>query len=243
MSQTVLLNNIHHQNTKVIAQYHSRYGDNVASVIVFPNEFVELQKEYPLFFRIDETTKQYQCTALFGLQQGENLFLNEQHPTGWDAHYVPALVERGPFLIGFQQQDVTSEPAPVIHIDMQHPKVNEEQGNPVFLEHGGNSPYLDKISTCLQTIHQGMQMQAEFFAMLERYELLEPVEIEYTLANGEQGRLRGNYTINEEKLANLNAEQLVAMNQKGFLPMAYAAVASLTNVRRLIDLKNRTLSH
>ena len=38
-------------------------------------------------------------TALFGLEQDQNLFLTED---GWDAAYIPMMIRRHPFLIGYQ---------------------------------------------------------------------------------------------------------------------------------------------
>lgn len=241
MAKHVLLNNVQHKDTKVITRYGEEFADNVASVVAFPMEFVELQKEYPIFFRLEDGTERFQSIALLGLQKDENLFLDDSLPSGWKADYIPAMIERGPFLIGFQQQDVTSEPTAVVHIDMEHPKVNETEGQNVFLEHGGNSPYLNRISTCLQSIHQGMNMQGEMFKSFISLDLLEPVDVEYELASGEKCRLTGNYTVNEEKLRALSAEQLFELNQAGFLQFAFAAIASVTNVRKLINLKNKKI--
>ncbi|MFA3791250.1 SapC family protein [Aliiglaciecola sp. SL4] len=241
MAKHVLLNNVHHKDTRVLAHYAKEFADDVASVLVFPPEFVELQKEYPIFFQIDQQTEKYQCVAMLGLQKGENLFLNDTTPSGWDADYIPAMIERGPFLIGFQQQDPLSDPSPVIHIDMQHPKVSNDKGQPLFLEHGGNSPYLNHVATRLQSIHEGMAIQDEMFTRFTSCDLIEPVNIEFDLNNGQKCKLTGNFTINEEKLAALSSDQLFELNQSGFLQLAYAVVASVTNVRKLIERKNATL--
>ncbi|WP_342806181.1 SapC family protein [Alteromonas sp. M12] len=242
MAKHVLLNNVQHKDTKVLAHYAKEFADDVASVLVFPLEFVELQKEYPIFFQLDQQTGKYQCVVMLGLQKDENLFLSDTTPSGWDANYIPAMIERGPFLIGFQQQDPHSDPSPVIHIDMQHPKVSTDKGQPLFLEHGGNSPYLNHIATRLQSIHEGMAIQDAMFNSFLSCELIEPVNIEFDLNNGEKCKVSGNFTINEEKLRALSAEQLFELNQSGYLQFAYAAVASVTNIRKLIQRKNATFA-
>ncbi|MDO6693033.1 SapC family protein [Aliiglaciecola sp. 3_MG-2023] len=242
MAKHVLLNNVHHKNVRVLAHYAKEFADDVASVLVFPPEFVELQKEYPIFFQLDKQTIKYQCVAILGLQKDENLFLNNLSPLGWHADYIPAMMERGPFLIGFQQQDPLSDPSPVIHIDMQHPKVSNEKGQPLFLEHGGNSPYLNHVATRLQAIHEGMAIQDKMFDCFQACDLIEPVNIEFDLINGEKCKLTGNFTINEEKLRALSAEQLFELNQLGYLQFAYAAIASVTNIRKLVERKNALLT-
>ncbi|MBU0913565.1 MAG: SapC family protein [Gammaproteobacteria bacterium] len=240
MTRHVLLNNIDHQNTRVIHHFSSEFGDNLHSALVFPTEFTELQKEYPILLRKDDPQGSYQAIALLGFATAENLYLNDQHATGWDARYIPASIEKGPFLIGFQRsmgmQD--QEPNAVVHIDMNHPKVSTEQGQQLFLSQGGNSPYLEHISARLQTIHQGTVVAPLFYKALEQLELVEPVTIEFSLHNSEKIRLLGNYCINEQRLATLPADALAKLQQSGFLALIYAMVFSMGNIRHLIERKN-----
>ena len=173
MTKHVLLNNIDHQNTRVIHHFSPEFGDNLHSALVFPNEFTELQKEYPVLLRKDDPQGSFQAIALLGFAAAENLYLNAQHPTGWDARYIPASIEKGPFLIGFQRSMGMQDEMPnaVVHIDMDHPKVNTEQGQQLFLSQGGNSPYLEHISARLETIHQGTTLAPVFYKALEQLDL------------------------------------------------------------------------
>ncbi len=243
MTKHVLLNNIDHQNTRVIHYFSPEFGDNLHSALVFPTEFTELQKEYPILLRKDDPQASYQAIALLGFAAAENLYLNSLSPTGWDARYIPASVEKGPFLIGFQRSMAMQDEKPdaVIHIDMDHPKVSTEQGQQLFLSQGGNSPYLEHISARLDTIHQGTTLAPVFYKALQQLELVEPVTIEFTLCNSEKIRLTGNYCINEQRLATLPADALLKLQQSGFLPLIYAMVFSMGNIRHLIERKNNSL--
>lgn len=238
MANTVLLNNVAHHQLKVSTRFGAELGDSISSALVFPTEFIELQKEYPILFRQHPETKKYQATVLLGLSHSENLFLNPTATSGWAAHYIPAVVAKGPFLIGMQPQDSGSANVPVIHIDLDHPKVNPEQGGyPLFLEHGGNSPYLEYIANILKIIHQGIAMQDAMFTLFSELDLIEPVDIDIDLHNGEKHRLLGNFTIHEEKLMALGGDQLALLNKFGFLSLAFAVITSMTNIRRLTDIK------
>ena len=97
MTRHVLLNNIDHQNTRVIHYFGPEFGDNLHSALVFPTEFTELQKEYPILLRKDDPQGSYQAVALLGFAAAENLYLNDQHATGWDARYIPASIEKALF--------------------------------------------------------------------------------------------------------------------------------------------------
>lgn len=236
MTKHVLLNNIAHKDLKVITKKAAEYGHNIGSTITYPTEFADVQREYPILFRKDETGE-FQSVALMGLDQNENLFLDE---SGWHASYIPAIIDRGPFLIGFQtQQSVESEQRePVIHVDMDDPRVGESEGEPVFLEHGGNSPYIERISRMLQAIHRGIAANKAMVAAFQEYDLIEPVALEIELNNGNKLSLRGFYTLNEEQLAQLDGDALAKLHHAGFLQGAFLMLASLTNIKKLIQMKN-----
>ena len=104
MAKHVLLNNIAHKDLKIITQYSARFGDNLGSTLTFPTEFGDIQREYPILFRKESANGKFQSVVLLGFKPDENLFLDEFR--GWQADYIPAVIERGPFLIGFQDQRV-----------------------------------------------------------------------------------------------------------------------------------------
>lgn len=252
MTRHVLLNNIDHQHTRAIHHFGAEYGDNLASTLVFPTEFNELQKEYPILARRDEASGQFQAIVLMGFAADENLYLSANHPSGWDSRYIPATIEKGPFLIGFSRSSAQNDeaPDPVVHIDLDHPKVimNQgqppitNQGQPLFLPEGGNSPYLLHISAKLQAIHQGLALSSVMFSAFEQLELLEPVTIEFSLRNGDKRRLIGNYCIDQSRLAALRGADLEKLHQSGFLQLAHAMVSSMSNIRDLIERKNQLLA-
>jgi hypothetical protein len=238
MANTVLLDNINHGDLKVITRHSAEFGDNVNQVQTFPTEFEDIQREYPIFFRKAPETGEYQAVALLGLDKGENLFLDE---TGWHARYIPAILARGPFMIGFQEQEVDGEPRkePMIHVDLDDPRVSKTEGEPLFLPHGGNSPHLERISRALQTVYDGLEIGRSMFAAFDELELFEPVKVEFQLSDTEQYTAGHFYAISRNKLAGLDGASLEKLNKAGFLQSAFLALSSLGNVSKLIDMKNR----
>lgn len=239
VAQHVMLNNIAHKDLRVIARYGAELGDNLGTVLTFPTEYGDVQREYPIFFRKDPQTGELQSIALLGFQADENLFLDGHG--GWDASYVPGIIARGPFLIGFQNQDVDGESRrePVIHVDLDNPRISRTEGEPVFLPQGGNTRYLERVSAILQGIHQGLALSKAMFDAFADYQLIEPVNVEVKFNDEEQFNLRGLYTISEEKLRGLSGDALHRLNSAGFLQGAFLVIASLNNVKKLIDMKHR----
>lgn len=238
MASHVMLNNIAHHDLRVIIRHGAEFGDNTGTVLTFPTEYGDVQREYPIFFRKDAQTGEFQSIALLGFQQDENLFLEDG---AWQAAYIPGVVARGPFLIGFQNQDVGGElrREPVIHVDLDNPRISRTEGERVFLPQGGNSRYLDRIGAILQGIHQGLAVSKAMFDAFTALELIEPVNVEIKFNAEEQFNLHGLYTISEEKLRKLDGESLFKLNSAGFLQGAFLVIASLNNVKKLIDMKHR----
>lgn len=241
MTNHVLLNNIVHKDMRVITRYSPEFGDNVQAVLTFPTEFGDIQREYPILFRKDAESGEFQSIALLGLAREENLFLDDGR---WSASYVPGIVARGPFLIGFQEQEVDGEirKEPVVHVDLDNPRVSYTEGESVFLQHGGNTRYLTQVAAILRGIQEGVATSAAMFAAFRFHELLEPVNIEADVLADVKYILKGFYTINRQRLAQLDGSALQELNKSGFLEGAFLAMASLGNIGKLVDMKQRRMA-
>lgn len=226
MTQHALLNNVHHKDLRVITQRAARYGDDIMASPTFPAEFRNVQAHYPIVFHPTEQGE-FVPLALFGFREKQNLFLGE---SGWDAPYVPLMVERVPFLIG---RGPNSEQ--VIHVDLDNPRISRTEGERVFLEHGGNSEYLERMSSMLATIHQGLLATNPFVGALVEHELLESFALDIQFRDGAQHRMTGFHTIREEKLARLGPEALGKLHEKGYLQAIFMVIASLSHFRDLIE--------
>jgi hypothetical protein len=241
MSNHAILDNITHKNLRVITDYSREFGDGIPSTLTFITEFGDVSREYPIFFRKASDSGKYQPVLIFGFESEENLFLGEQ---GWNASYVPAVIARGPFLIGFKDGSDNNQEVreAVVHVDLDSKRVNQDAGTPIFLEHGGNSPYLERINSILHAIHDGFTLNERMFAAFERFELIEPVAVDIELDDGTQRKMSGYSTINNDKLERLNGDALQKLHAEGFLRAAFLVVNSLNNLQRLIQMKNKQLS-
>jgi hypothetical protein len=238
MAKFELLNNVDHKDLRVITQRSARYGDNVWYAPTFPAELRNIQRCYPIFFTKNADTGKFQPVAMFGFEERENLFLEEN---GWNAPYIPLSIVRQPFLIGLQETRDESESGtePVVSVDIDNPRCNATEGERVFLEHGGNSEYLEQITSILKVIHAGYERSAGFADVLLGMDLLESFVLDVELDNGSNHRLAGFYTINQESLAGLTGGDLVVLNNNGYLEAVYMIIASMSHIPDLVERKNR----
>ncbi|MGO4892541.1 SapC family protein [Flavobacterium sp. W21_SRS_FM6] len=235
------LDNITHKNLRVLTHHHPNFGDTTSYSRLFTSEFRHAQGDYPILFRKNSETGQFEAIALFGFAVEENLFLDDH---GWHANYIPLAIQRRPFLIGFEpgSQESQGEPKAVVHIDMDSPRISESEGEAVFLEQGGQSHYLQQVSSVLNAIHQGDTETRAFIDTLLHYELIESVSIKVKLQDGSNNELSSLYSINEEKLTSLAADAVYSLYQRGYMQHIYMVMASMAAMSHLIELKNKQIS-
>jgi len=226
MHQPELLDNITHKDLRIITRRGAEWGDAVMSSPATPDEFRNLQAHYPIVFQGDPQGR-FQPIVLFGLQEGENLFLG---PEGWDAQYVPLAMQRMPFVIGVAENDELR-----MLVDMTSPRISRgADGEAVFLPHGGHTEFLDHANSVLKALHEGLQATPEFVEALVAHDLLEPFVLDVERPDGSHGRLVGLHTINEERLAALDSATVGLLHQADYLQPIYMAVASMSNLNTLI---------
>lgn len=232
----VLVNNIDHAALRVAIRAGADHGDGVNQLPIFPSEFEEAQRCFPILFRRGDTG--IEAFVLLGLDPDENLFLSDDR---WTSGYVPAIQRRGPFSIGVTRPvaDGDSAGEPMIHVDMDDPRVGAEDGLPLFLDHGGNAPLLDHVAGLLRVVYEGMESAPLLYAALEDAGLFEPISLQINLSDEDGYELPDLLVIDQQALAALSGDALESLHRSGLLRAAIMAASSLGNVQQLIDLKNR----
>jgi hypothetical protein len=232
MTKRVLLDNVDHALLRVSDGAAGEYLCTNQALVV-PQEFEQLQREYPILFRRD-ADGEFQSVAILGFERGENLFVSGGE---WIAHYVPATLRRGPLFLAAGDDERPGGPA--IAIELDDPRVSEASGEPLFLPHGGAAPFLQQAAEALRTVHEGLEQARAMFSLFAELKLLAPVEIDVDLGDGTRCWLADYATIDAAGFAALPGAALKRLNRAGFLAAAIHARASLANMNRLIELKAR----
>jgi hypothetical protein len=94
----------------------------------------------------------------------------------------------------------------------------------------------------LGALDEGYRASGEFYAALDRYDLLEPFSMDVTLDNGASHRLVGYHLVNEDKLRALEPGVLAELHRDGHLEPIFMALASLGNLAKLVRRKNRRVN-
>lgn len=234
MSQYQVLNREKHRRLRVRTGYGAALGDAVMCVMTYPMEFRDIQGCYPILFTKDPNTGGFFAAALLGLEAGQNLFLQGDR---WDATYVPAMVQRQPFLMA--TGGAGDAKPPVVSLDLDHPRVSQDEGEVLFDSEGKPSEFLNQKIGLLDKLHRGLQHGSGFIDTLLQHQLLVQIVLDLAYADGGKKTLQGFYCIAEERLYQLKGDVLESLNQAGYLQPVFMAVASLSRVRDLIERRNR----
>lgn len=238
MSQHAVLDSLSHRDLRVRTERSAALGDAVMACLVMPHEFRKAQSHYPIVFRRDAETGRFSALALFGFENGENLFLGE---SGWDAAYVPLAHAIQPFLIG---RTAIEDETPQVHVDLASARIvqDREEGVRLFDEAGQPTPLLEDVAQDLGDLDAAFRASPSFFSALERHDLLEPFTLDVPLDDGSRHSLVGFHIVNEERLRTLDGDALSDLHSGGHLLPLFMAVASVGRFSDLVARKNRRVA-
>ena len=234
MSKYEVLNKEKHRQLRIKTGYGAALGDAVMYVMTYPMEFRDIQSCYPILFTKDSNTGGFFAAAVLGFEADQNLFLQEN---GWDASYIPATIQRQPFLIATGGGGDTA--TPVVSLDLDHPRVSQDDGEALFDNEGGSTEFLNQKIALLNKLHHGLQHSNGFIDTLLQHELLEQITLDIAFNDGDKKSVQGFYSIAEERLYQLKGDVLESLNQAGYLQPVFMAVASLSRMRDIIERRNQ----
>lgn len=234
MPNHVAINPRDHKELRVLEERSDAMGDGTMCCITFPDEFRNLQNHYPILFQLNQERSEFTCLALFGFENGENLYLKNGK---WDGRYVPLAMDIQPFMIGQAQEGAEKK----VVIDLDSPRLGDGEGQRVFDEQGVATTYLENISKKLAYLDGGFKKSKDYIDCLQKYDLLESMSLDVTLKDGSKNRLVGFHTIHEDRLRELDGVALKELQDKGYLMPSFMMLASLSNLAELIDRKNNLI--
>jgi hypothetical protein len=194
-------------------------------------EFADACREYPLVFvragQDEQGEPEVAPVAVFGLAQGENLFLDGER---WRADYIPAQLRAYPFAMAR-----TDNQQYAVCIDRSWQGLSETEGTPLFEADGRPSPYLVEMQQYLETLEIEMRRTRQFCARLVELDLLQEMRFDATLPDGNKLTVDGFLALDEKKIRDLPDAAVLDLHRNGVLALIAVQQVSLRNMRRLLD--------
>jgi hypothetical protein len=203
------------------------------SFVISVSEFADAALSFPILFvrAAQDALGRDTVTpvAVFGMKPGENLFVT---PDGkWDAPYVPAMLRAYPFTMA----RIEGSDRWAMVFDNTWEGMSRTEGLPLFNEKGEASELLNGVHKFVQDLENDLERTRQACAALLELKLLKPMRFDATLANGEQLSVDGFMTADEEAIGKLSDAQIAQMYRNGLLGLIQMHIASLNNMRRLLD--------
>lgn len=190
------------------------------------DEFALAQRHYPIVF---SDSPQPVPLALMGLNEGANVFFDQEGVLREQA-YVPAYIRRYPYLLARLSPDADQLS---LCFDPSSDLVVEEGDGTALFEGGQPTEHTKGVLQFCEQFEQAGARTAQFVEELLKLELLMDGEVAIQRGNDTSNPYvyRGFKMVNQDKLQELRGDQLRTMNQNGILPLIYAHLFSLDQMR------------
>ena len=207
---------------------HYAFTRRVNSIPLMAVEFPQAAPEYAIVFAANGDT--VVPMVILGARQNENLYLASGDE--WKANYIPAFVRRYPFVFSTSEDGQTF----TLCVDEAFQGLNYlGRGNSLFDAEGKPTPYVDNVLKFLQEYRAQFLRTEAFCKKLKAYDILEPMQAQFTLADGEKMSIGGFLVVNRAKLKALADDKLGELVRSDELELIHLHLNSMRNFNAVKD--------
>lgn len=150
----------------------------------------------------------------------------------WAASYLSAIIRRYPF--AFSQSD--DDGLFLVCADEASDLISDTEGSALFDEQGEPTDVIENAKRNLSDLQRMDTITGEFCKFLAEYKLFAPLNMQVR-QNDTFKNISDGYVIDEGRLSKLSDELFLEMRNKHYLPAIYAQLISLSQMGRLVMLK------
>ena len=166
--------------------------------------------------------------AVLGLEPNRNIFVAEDGR--WLGAYVPAAVRGFPFMLA-----ATESGQQLLCFDEASGFLADARDGERFFEADGTlAPAVRQVLDFLTKVEENRTVTVAACAALQARNLIEPWPIAVRAAGSER-RIEGLFRVNEAAFNALDDAAFLAMRTTGALPLAFAQVMSMPQLRLLVE--------
>jgi hypothetical protein len=169
-SQVLAVSPENHSHKSWRAASNYQFAAAIPMVSVVLSELGKVASIFPM--ALVERGGGYELAALFGLQNGQNLFVDPQGR--WMARYIPARLRAYPFSLAFRE----GQADPLLCVDEASGLVGEAgDGEPFFEASGKLAPQLQSFVNFLGALEKERRATAAAIDAVVKLQLLKPLKI------------------------------------------------------------------
>ncbi|OYX38049.1 MULTISPECIES: SapC family protein [unclassified Sphingomonas] len=196
------------------------------------DEFALVQRYMPIVFSVGPDAIPI---ALMGLNEGVNVFVDDDGRINQPNFYVPAYIRRYPYMLA--KLTPTADELSLCFDPTSDMIGKFDEGDALFAN-GEPTELTKNILSFNEMFEQAGARTAAFMRELAEAELLMDGEVSIQAEGVEQPYIyRGFQMVNEEKLLDLRGDTLRKMSKSGMLPLLYAHLFSLSQMREIFQMQ------
>jgi hypothetical protein len=223
-----------HQNLKLAKVRDLSHVEGQHIIPLTAAEFAQASASFPIVLVKNPDSERYRSVAMLGLEAGENLFYQEGK---WTAISIPQSISMVPFSLGL---DPEKENTLIACVDLGSNFVGEDKDLSLFEDDGKESEVLLNVQQALGRLYDNERMTEKFIKELQENDLLQELELNVALSTGENKKLVGIFTINEDKVKELPDDKVLDFHKRGLFVPIYSMLGSLGQMNRLAQLRNQS---
>ena len=201
---------------------------NTHAIPVTVEEFPSAQRHFPIVFSVGDDPVPL---GLMGLNEGVNVFFDDEGRLVDKSFYVPAYIRRYPYLLARLRPD-SDELS--LCFDPSSDTIGKFVDGQKLFDGDQPSETTKAILAFNEQFEQAGQRTAQFVKELQELELLIDGEVTIQPDGAAQPFVyRGFMMVDENKLNELRGDQLRKIVQNGMLPLIYAHLFSLALMREV----------
>ena len=215
-----------HANYRVRQQDKAPWLAGQHAIPITVDEFPMVQRYMPIVFSVgDEAIP----LALMGLNEGVNVFVDDEGTLTENAFYVPAYIRRYPYMLAKLRPEADELS---LCFDPTSDAIGAFDEGELLFTDGQPSELTKNILAFNESFEQAGQRTHNFMKELREMELLMDGEVSIQPEGNQQPFIyRGFQMVNEEKLSDMRGDQLRKIAKSGMLPLLYAHLFSLSLMR------------
>ncbi|MEN8657098.1 MAG: SapC family protein [Marivita sp.] len=219
-----VLNTEQHRDLRIALPQNAGFAAGSQAVPVLLSEFADVALEYPIVF-VKTPDASWLALALTGLQQGQNVFVDENG--AWGANYIPASVRRYPFVFASGDDGTLT-----VAVDMDLAS-KDEAAVRLFNEDGAPSVILQNAIGFLQSFQGQSAQTSALIAQFEELGLLTDAQFQIRDQDGNARSLNGFFMVEEARLNTLRDDTILDLVRKGQMGALHLHLLSLKNIAAL----------
>jgi len=232
MTQLQELTKASHADLKVNTQSTISYAAKAHIMSIRVTEVGKAATSLPVFITKNQHNGYWGISVVTSVQPGRNLFIeNEQ----WTASYQPTCMQTHPLYL---MKSPSKENSYTIGVYPNEQDFSKDKGEALFDGEGKATEYLSRVTALLEADIKNDIHTVEFLNELDQMGLLKAIDLQVHYQEGSVQTIQGLYTINEEAMQLLSAEQLAHLNTKGYLAPIHAILLSILQLNSIVKKNN-----